>query len=516
MVKNIAFCIFVLSISSFANADSSRQVECLAELKERILNKNISFGDENIIEDDWYVEKFNELKNQNTSVQLSKDSVDDTVHKLSAQFSNAYGASITFNLSYSDGEDFLGIDLESANKSRSIEKTFSVEEDCSLNYISLDIKEIEYGTTNSITTIYHNKINELDTSSIAFTGELINPQDYLDKTTSGEGKIQKKGFTYEEGQIVPLDLNLSWDSNGEFNLSVNYGGLYSLEGYGKTINSKLDYLQITSPFSLKIEVLSETEFFNASLEGLDQLITFDNLPEDFYYASGSILEVTTNNSVNTDLLKNYFKYTEVSPGTYKLSHSLNSFSKETALMTDSILIEDKKYLIGSDYIQTNHPEIQKYKNEIESMKLKTRAEVIQAVQKLVTNVIEYDYEMIDNDVTRVLHLDDFLTKGKGVCQHFALLSTTLLRALGIPARIIVGYSLSPNTAGGHAWIEAKITNDYWLPIEPQNQEDYAIWTLNYYPLGVMTDYEKGNPLITDKTNELTGFTSKYIFKNGNL
>jgi hypothetical protein len=380
-------------------------------------------------------------------------------------------------------------------------------------YTSLDISEIEYNSTsNSIRTTYHNKIDDLDENIIEFQGELIKFESDFEKIGNSNGSIHKAGVAFADGQIVPAILDMDWNSNGEFNINAKYEGLYSLEGNGKILSLDSYYFQITSPFNLKVETISKEDLINASLEGTDQLVTFQNLDDEFFYGLDSILEVTTNNDVNSDFLKNYFDFKEVSSNSYNLSPTLKSFSEETATMADAVLIEDKKYLIGSDYIQVNHSKVQEYKKTIDLMNLKTRSDVIKAVQNLVTDIIEYDYEMIDNDVTRILHLDDFLDKGKGVCQHFALLSTTLLRALGIPARIIVGYSLSPDQAGGHAWIEAKVTNDYWLPIEPQSKENYNIWTLDYYPLGVMSDYERGNPLMGNKANELKGFTSKYHFK----
>jgi transglutaminase-like putative cysteine protease len=73
-------------------------------------------------------------------------------------------------------------------------------------------------------------------------------------------------------------------------------------------------------------------------------------------------------------------------------------------------------------------------------------------------------------------LYDFLTTSKvGFCQQFAVAEATLLRALGIPARIAVGYqdgdlqdngSFLVTTQDAHAWVEVKFPTYGWLPFDP--------------------------------------------------
>jgi TgpA N-terminal domain/Transglutaminase-like superfamily len=73
-------------------------------------------------------------------------------------------------------------------------------------------------------------------------------------------------------------------------------------------------------------------------------------------------------------------------------------------------------------------------------------------------------------------LFQFLNETKiGFCQQFAVAEATLLRALGIPARIAVGYqdgelrddgSFLVTTQDAHAWVEVLFPTYGWLPFDP--------------------------------------------------
>jgi transglutaminase-like putative cysteine protease len=73
-------------------------------------------------------------------------------------------------------------------------------------------------------------------------------------------------------------------------------------------------------------------------------------------------------------------------------------------------------------------------------------------------------------------LFQFLDETKiGFCQQFAVAEATLLRALGIPARIAVGYqdgelqddgSFLVTTKDAHAWVEVLFPTYGWLPFDP--------------------------------------------------
>ncbi len=53
---------------------------------------------------------------------------------------------------------------------------------------------------------------------------------------------------------------------------------------------------------------------------------------------------------------------------------------------------------------------------------------------------------------------------RGTCVAYATLLTTLARAAGIPARMVMGYVYVDGMFGGHAWTEV-LAGDQWLPID---------------------------------------------------
>lgn len=74
-------------------------------------------------------------------------------------------------------------------------------------------------------------------------------------------------------------------------------------------------------------------------------------------------------------------------------------------------------------------------------------------------------------------LSDFILRTRaGYCQHFAGAMALMLRYLGVPARVVVGFSSgSYNSRRGvwrvsdhdaHAWVEAWFTGYGWLPFDP--------------------------------------------------
>lgn len=53
---------------------------------------------------------------------------------------------------------------------------------------------------------------------------------------------------------------------------------------------------------------------------------------------------------------------------------------------------------------------------------------------------------------------------KGTCISYAMLSATLCKAVGLPARYLMGYVYVDGAWGGHAWVEVNIKG-HWIPID---------------------------------------------------
>ena len=87
---------------------------------------------------------------------------------------------------------------------------------------------------------------------------------------------------------------------------------------------------------------------------------------------------------------------------------------------------------------------------------------------------DYTYSL---DVPRSMNLMQFLTETKtGFCQQFATAMAALLRSLGIPARVAVGYTRGEYDKDGglytvsshdaHTWVEVRFPTYGWIPFEP--------------------------------------------------
>jgi len=170
--------------------------------------------------------------------------------------------------------------------------------------------------------------------------------------------------------------------------------------------------------------------------------------------------------------------------------------------------EDQPYLKETIYLNVNDLEVKKIAKKILDQKPKDRLDATELVLKEVSKLITYDQEMIKYiGINRSLTTRDILKRKKGVCHHFANLATTIARAVGIPAKLIGGFTIDKNGIYPHAWIEVKLNNGiWWTPLEPQTErgEDVEIGILRgiYFPTREMTEYEDRNMDNLDILNEL--------------
>ncbi len=106
----------------------------------------------------------------------------------------------------------------------------------------------------------------------------------------------------------------------------------------------------------------------------------------------------------------------------------------------------------------------------------TTAEAVDDVESYVRNNAQYT---LDSPVTPAGQdvVDDFLFESKlGFCEHFASAEAILLRAGGIPARVVTGFSSEPTPTDdgwrplradqAHAWVEAWVPGVGWVSSDP--------------------------------------------------
>ncbi|MDR2533993.1 MAG: transglutaminase-like domain-containing protein [Tannerellaceae bacterium] len=100
-----------------------------------------------------------------------------------------------------------------------------------------------------------------------------------------------------------------------------------------------------------------------------------------------------------------------------------------------------------------------------------------AIHDWVCNNIWYDWDSFLSDNIKGVSTMETIRSRKSVCEGYAYVTATLLRAVGIPAKKVVGYALGVsnqdsgwtsadvnNPEGNHAWNEAFIDGD-WIIID---------------------------------------------------
>lgn len=161
-----------------------------------------------------------------------------------------------------------------------------------------------------------------------------------------------------------------------------------------------------------------------------------------------------------------YYYTYTGMGT-ELSATLGNYTEEEIAY---------RSFVYNNYLKID-PETENFMDDIirERGLDKNDPQIISKVCALIQNSaqynLDYDIAMDDEGNIVVAFLGDYQ---EGVCRHFAASATLLYRALGIPARYVVGWSGS-TTANkwtqimsdrGHAWVEVYIDGIGWITVDP--------------------------------------------------
>lgn len=108
--------------------------------------------------------------------------------------------------------------------------------------------------------------------------------------------------------------------------------------------------------------------------------------------------------------------------------------------------------------------------------------------------MRYDNYRAKDEEREFLYASEIMKRRKGVCVDYAILYTALLRAAGIPSRIVTGipvYSIlisrEKEIDMGHAWAEIKLPEYGWIPIDVTSEDRFMF---RDYSLNIAT--EKGS------------------------
>jgi len=142
--------------------------------------------------------------------------------------------------------------------------------------------------------------------------------------------------------------------------------------------------------------------------------------------------------------------------------------------------DDAIFLMPTSMVQSDNEEIIALSKKL-TEDARTAHDAVNAILNWVSDNIKYTYNPPQYDA-----IYTFKT-GRGNCQNFAHLSMALLRASGIPARIVGGIGLKRQWKvpiengflvqdmgqGGHAWMEIFFPDLGWLSYDPQQSRQFT-------------------------------------------
>ncbi len=165
----------------------------------------------------------------------------------------------------------------------------------------------------------------------------------------------------------------------------------------------------------------------------------------------------------------------------RLKSELSAMESTIAFPVKSNAPEEAVYLRPTDMVQSGSAEIIAVAKRV-TAGASTEYGAVTAILNYVSDTIKYSYNPTQYDALYTL------STRSGNCQNFAHLSMALLRAVGIPARIVGGISLKEPWKipvegrsflvqsmgqGGHAWIEIYFPDLGWLSYDPQQSKQFT-------------------------------------------
>jgi hypothetical protein len=151
------------------------------------------------------------------------------------------------------------------------------------------------------------------------------------------------------------------------------------------------------------------------------------------------------------------------PFTLTITTNVMTTGRTTEVLPQYYTVPDEavRYTMVSDRIQSTSPEIQNLALNITANST-DNFERIARLSIYVHDLVEYDISYVGTWKDAVW----ILRNKKGVCLEYATLYAAMVRSLGIPTRILVGYAYDSQSDAmiGHAWDEVYIGK--WVPVDP--------------------------------------------------
>ncbi len=160
---------------------------------------------------------------------------------------------------------------------------------------------------------------------------------------------------------------------------------------------------------------------------------------------------------------------------------LSAMKSTQAFPVKGIAPTERLYLKSTPLVQSESPEIEALSREL-TQHATTEFQAVTAIINYMADNTRYVYNPSRYDALSTLRT------GSGNCTNSAHLSAALLRAAGIPARVVGGTTLDKQLKvpmdgvrslvqtmgkGGHAWIEAYFPDLGWLSYDPKQSKQFT-------------------------------------------
>ena len=165
----------------------------------------------------------------------------------------------------------------------------------------------------------------------------------------------------------------------------------------------------------------------------------------------------------------------------RVEAGLSKMESTSPFPLKDIGVPERRYLKATPLVQVENPEIQALARRLMAGAT-TELQAVTAVINYIADNIRYVYNPVRYDALSTLR------DGSGNCTNSAHLSAALLRASGIPARIVGGTTLDKRLKvpmdgvrslvqtmgkGGHAWIEVYFPDLGWLSYDPKQSKQFT-------------------------------------------
>ncbi len=161
----------------------------------------------------------------------------------------------------------------------------------------------------------------------------------------------------------------------------------------------------------------------------------------------------------------------------RMQTKLQTLQTAAPFPLDRVPPETEPYLTATAQVQSSHPQIRRLAAEL-TQGVTTEFDAVQQIITWIVDHLSYVNPSPEHDALYALQIR------KGNCQNFSHLSAALMRAGGIPVRIVNGvtlnqpYSFSRERGvltfkmgkGRHSWIEVWFPELGWVPFDPQQTE----------------------------------------------